>query len=367
MTRVLQPRWGRRLGDFEVGACFAHPWEVTVDEGMLAMVGASFLETMPACVSDEMARAVGLPRRVVPPLWLLNLGLSFSVHDVSEQAVANLGYHDVRFPRACHPGDTLVASSTVLEARPTSDGTRGTVRVRTVLETTAGAVVCVFERTALVPAGRLDERPVVDGRSPLRSFDASSRWPPWVDAIGAHPWPRDRRGGLGGHLDDFRPGDVIVHPLGRTVGDSESTMLTWLARNTHPLHFDAGYCADGGSFTGARVVYGGLVLQWVASLASRELAAQAVWDIGYDDGAHPAPVAAGDTLYAASKVLRVEPVGPVAGDVTVRLVGLKNVRPERLLDRGVDPFVPERDRPRAERIAEKVVEITRTLRVLRRP
>ena len=55
--------------------------------------------------------------------------------------------------------------------------------------------------------------------------------------------------------------------------------LTALVRNSHPLHFDEVYCKDN-SFTKQRVVYGGLVLTWVATLASRDCAASALWEAG---------------------------------------------------------------------------------------
>ena len=41
------------------------------------------------------------------PLLLLNLGLSFSVHDISEQAIAHLAYLEVRFPSPGYRGDTV--------------------------------------------------------------------------------------------------------------------------------------------------------------------------------------------------------------------------------------------------------------------
>ena len=46
-------------------------------------------------------------------IFLLNLGLSFSVHDVSEQAIAHLAYLDVRFPEPCYAGDTVTRPLTV--------------------------------------------------------------------------------------------------------------------------------------------------------------------------------------------------------------------------------------------------------------
>jgi 2-methylfumaryl-CoA hydratase len=85
-------RYGRKLDDFEVGATYAHPWEVTLDGGTLALAQASFLDACPTYSSATTARALGLRDRPVHPLVLLNLGLSFSVHDVSEQAIAHLAY-----------------------------------------------------------------------------------------------------------------------------------------------------------------------------------------------------------------------------------------------------------------------------------
>ncbi|MDB4967971.1 MAG: hypothetical protein JWN44_3660, partial [Myxococcales bacterium] len=144
-----QYRYGRLLGDFEVGATYEHPWEVTVDGGTLALFQASFLDATPIYSSAVMAKASGLEDRPLHPLLCLNLGLSFSVHDVSEQAIAHLAYIDVRFPEAGYVGDTVRARSTVLGVKPASSGDKGVVHVRTILENDKGAVLCVFERKAL--------------------------------------------------------------------------------------------------------------------------------------------------------------------------------------------------------------------------
>src|SRR5689334_7080048 len=151
---AVESRYGRLLSDFEPGATYDHPWEVTVDGGTVALFQASFLDATPIYSSAVMARSCGLADRPLHPLLCLNLGLSFSVHDVSEQAIAHLAYIDVRFPEPAYAGDTLQASSTVLGVKPSADGARGVVHVRTVL-TAEGApaggaapaprVVCHFE------------------------------------------------------------------------------------------------------------------------------------------------------------------------------------------------------------------------------
>jgi acyl dehydratase len=140
--------------------------------------------------------------------------------------------------------------------------------------------------------------------------------------------------------------------------------LTFLFRNSHPLHSDEVYCKGGASFAGKRVVYGGLVFAWTAALASRDTCGNVIWDLGYDNGAHPNGVVAGDTLYAASKVLAKEAHDARTTRVTFRLVGTKNVRAADLAARGADLFTPELGKKIEEKIEEKVFEIDRTVLML---
>jgi len=136
--------------------------------------------------------------------------------------------------------------------------------------------------------------------------------------------------------------------------------LTDLVRNSHPLHFDEVYCKDN-SFTKQRVVYGGLVLSWVATLASRDVCGNALWELGYDAGAHPNGVVGGDTLYAASKVIAVD-----GERVTFRLVGVKNRTSASAFAEYGDALFADELSKKDGKIKEKVVEITRTLHIRRR-
>jgi 2-methylfumaryl-CoA hydratase len=365
VSRVRVIRHGRCLDDFVVGETFTHPWEVTVDDGMRALFDASFQDASPIYASREGAQALGFRDRPLSPLLLFNLGVSFSVHDVSEQAIAHLAYLDVRFPEAVYAGDTLRAWSTVIEARPASDGARGIVRVQTVVANQHDAIACVLGRRVLVPAGHLDERAPP---APAHPGPASARdWPRLPPELRARAAALEGPGGFGGcRWEDFDVGDVLVHEVGRTVGESEHMQLTTLARNSHPLHFDEVYARGGGSFAGTRVVYGGLVLAWVLSLASRDTTGQALWEMGLDEGAHPGAVVAGDTLYAASKVLAKQQHDPGVGEITFRVVGLKNTPARALLEAGQDLFTPEHGKT-SGKVDAKVVEITRRVLVRRRP
>jgi 2-methylfumaryl-CoA hydratase len=259
------------------------------------------------------------------------------------------------------------ASSRVIAVKPVSSGDKGVVHVRTQLVTDTGALVCSFERKALVRSGHAEGRPPDPPHDPVQQVEDPARAPSSLLYAVARddvpPDPRPRRGGFPWLWEDLAVGDVFAHVVGRTVSEAEHMALTTLARNSHPLHVDEGYCKTG-SFARTRVVYGGLVLSWVLALASRDTAGNALWDLGLDDGAHPSGVLAGDTLYAATRVLAKEPRGPRAGSVTLRVVGLKNVPAKPLLDQGADLFTPELGKT-SGKVPEKVVEITRTLLVRR--
>jgi 2-methylfumaryl-CoA hydratase len=362
MSKIMTPMYGRMLGDFEPAATYLHPWEVTVTDGMTTFFSASFQDTIPTFASREFAKSLGFKDRPVHPLMLLNLGLSFSVHDVSEQAIAHLAYLDVLFPEPCYIGDTLTASSKVLSVKQSSSGDRGVVHVRTVVQNQNNAIVCAFERLALIRVGNVYGRPVIPPCAFKQPEAADLPQVPFVLKEGRLRVKRDMR--FPGAYEDLEVGDIYAHFNGHTVGDSEHMQLTTLLRNSHPLHFDEIYCEEK-SFTKKRVVYGGLVLSWALALASRDVAGNAVWEMNLDKGAHPGPVMAGDTIYSASRVESKVEVGPDAGAVTFRVVGFKNLHPSQPLADGIDIFVPELGK-KTGKIAEKVVEITRTLLVRKR-
>ena len=355
--RIIQPKYGRLLDDFQAGDVYHHPWEVTIDDGMLAMFAASFLDPNPLYSSRRFAQELGFRDRVVHPLVMLNLALSFTVHDVSEQAIAHLAYIDLKFPNAAYSGDTLSVHSEILGVRVSeSKPDRGIVHLRTTGVNQDGVVVVTFERKALIPTGKLEGRahPTASAsdlpRNPSPS-NASLCIPVELRSeIKTPRWPGRPRG----LFEDFEVGDVILHSNGHTVGESEHMQLTILTRNSHPLHFDEVYSREH-SFMKTRVVEGGLVFAWVASLASRDTTANALWEIGYDKGRHPNPVLAGDTLYAASKVIEKHDHSEQAGIVRFKLVGVKNERPATLGAAGLDLF--------EGRSGHKVFEIERAVLV----
>src|SRR3954471_4023200 len=237
MAEIIRSKYGRLLGDFEPGKTYEHPWDVTVDDGMIALFQASFLDAMPMFASRTFAKTWGFHDRPLHPLLCLNLALSFSVHDVSEQAIAHLAYLDVRFPEAGYPGDTVTARSTVLGVKPASSGDKGVVHVRTVLTNDKDKILCAFERKALVRAGKLESRPASPwtGARPTPELKTLPHLPP---SLRLDHEPAGTPARFARFFEDFQPGQVFLHEIGKTVGESEHMQLTALVRNSHPLHFD---------------------------------------------------------------------------------------------------------------------------------
>jgi 2-methylfumaryl-CoA hydratase len=365
-SRLIGPVYGRLTEDFEVGAVHHHPWEVTLDDGLLAMFAASFLDPNPLYSSRVFARELGFRDRVVHPLVLLNLAIGYSVHDISEQALAHLAYIDVRFPAASYPGDTLTASSKVLGVRISkSNPNRGIVHVHTLGRNQDGQPVISFQRKALIPAGKLD-RQALSPADPIDTGTARETTQPVPEDAPLGSLPKElsgrilvpeRAGTRPGFFEDFQVGDTILHENGRTIGETEHMQLTMLSRNSHPLHFDEVYSRER-SIAKTRLVCGPLVFAWIVSLASRDTAANALWQTGFDNGSHPNPVFAGDTLFAASRVIAKREQSDSAGTVRFKLVGARNIRPAALLKSGIDLFddTPE----------QKVLEIEREVLLPRR-
>jgi itaconyl-CoA hydratase len=75
-----------------------------------------------------------------------------SVADISQKAVANLGWTDIKLTAPVFVGDTIYAESEVLAKRESvSRPTQGIVTVRTTGSKVDGTVFLTYRRTVLVP------------------------------------------------------------------------------------------------------------------------------------------------------------------------------------------------------------------------
>ena len=127
-----------------------------------------------------------------------------------------------------------------------------------------------------------------------------------------------KQGWTGRFFEDFEPGDVYQHPLGRTISETDNTWFTLLTMNTSQMHFNTEYAAR--SEFGKPLVVSTLTVAIAVGQSVTDLTQNAFANLGWDDIKLPHPVFAGDTLYSESLVLdkRESSSRPHAGIVTVR-------------------------------------------------
>jgi itaconyl-CoA hydratase len=171
-SRVPEPSWaGRYLEDFTVGDVYRHPLGRTVlptDNSWLTLLTQN---TAAVHFDAHFASQSQWGKPLVDSTFTLALVTGQSVHDVSMNVLANLGWDRVRLPNPVFEGDTIYSQSEVLAVRESrSHDDAGIVQVRTVGFNQDGVIVITFERTLLVyrrgrGPQRLSVAPVWDRRS----------------------------------------------------------------------------------------------------------------------------------------------------------------------------------------------------------
>jgi itaconyl-CoA hydratase len=127
----------------------------------------------------------------------------------------------------------------------------------------------------------------------------------------------------GRFFEDFKAGDVYRHAMGRTLTETDNTWFTLLTCNTNEIHFNADYAAH--TEFGRPLMNSCLTLSLVTGLSVEDISQHIVANLGWDKVSLPAPVFAGDTIYAESEVLeaRASKSRPGQGIVRVRTKGYK--------------------------------------------
>jgi itaconyl-CoA hydratase len=150
--RRLVPGWeGRYFDDFRVGDFYRHASGRTITDTDNTWFSLLTSNTHPIHVNADYASRTEFGRPLVVSTLTLAIVTGLSVDDVSRNAVANLGWADVRLTAPVFAGDTLYAESEVLETRPSrSRPGQGVVRVRTRGFNQRDETVITYERTVLV-------------------------------------------------------------------------------------------------------------------------------------------------------------------------------------------------------------------------
>ncbi len=141
---------GHFFEDFKAGHVFKHHWGRTINEGDNSLFTTVTMNFNPIYFNRPYARSMGYRDIVVNHMLVLNVVFGLSVEDLSERAIAHLGYEKLKFLDTVYPGDTLTSQSEVLEKRDTSRPDRGVVKFRTTGFNQDGRKVLEYERPVLV-------------------------------------------------------------------------------------------------------------------------------------------------------------------------------------------------------------------------
>lgn len=142
---------GHVFEDFVPGRRFDHHWGRTLTAADNTLLSTLTLSYNPLYFNEEHARATGHDRTVVNPMLLLLTVVGLSVEDLSESpGGAALGFADIRFHRPVLVGETVTASSTVIDARRSASRPGMGIVTWLTEGSIEGDVVVDYQRTNLV-------------------------------------------------------------------------------------------------------------------------------------------------------------------------------------------------------------------------
>ena len=148
---VKQGWMGRVFEDFQVGDVYEHPLGRTVIAADNIWFTCMTMNTNPIHFDAEYAAKTEFGRPLVNSCFTLALVTGQSVTDLTMNAVANLGWDEVRLPHPLFEGDTVRSKSEVLETRESKSRPNvGIVRVKTTGMNQDGKTVIEFARTFMI-------------------------------------------------------------------------------------------------------------------------------------------------------------------------------------------------------------------------
>ena len=143
--------FGRYYEDFAVGEIYEHRPGRTISETDNTWFTLLTMNTHPLHFDKVYAAKSEFKQPLVNSCLTLSMVVAMSVSDISQKAVANLGWTDIKLTAPVFVGDTIYAESEVLSKRESSSRPgQGLVTVRTVGKKADGTQFLSYERTALV-------------------------------------------------------------------------------------------------------------------------------------------------------------------------------------------------------------------------
>ncbi len=143
--------FGRYFEEFEPGDIYEHRPGRTITETENTWFTLLTMNTHPMHFDAEYAKHSEFGCCIICSPFTVALMVGMSVTDVSQKAIANLGWSDIKLTFPLFAGDTLTAESEVIAKRESrSRPQAGIVTVKTTGFNQDGRAVCDFVRTMLI-------------------------------------------------------------------------------------------------------------------------------------------------------------------------------------------------------------------------
>ena len=144
--------FGRYFEDFTVGDVYEHRPGRTISEADNVWFTLLTMNKHPLHFDQAYAAKSEFKQPLVNSCLTLSMVVGMSVSDVSQKAIGNLGWNDIKLTAPVFVGDTIYAESEVISKRESASRPgQGIVTVRTLGTKADGTRFMSFERTVLVP------------------------------------------------------------------------------------------------------------------------------------------------------------------------------------------------------------------------
>ena len=144
-------RGGRYFEDFKVGDIYEHRPGRTLTLTDNIWFTTLTMNTRPLHFDVEYAKHTEFKKPLIVSTLTLSIITGMSVSDISQKAIANLGWTDIKMSHPVFVGDTIYAESKVLDKRPSkSRPGQGIVTVETIGKNQKSDIICSYKRTILV-------------------------------------------------------------------------------------------------------------------------------------------------------------------------------------------------------------------------
>ena len=144
--------FGRYYEDFQIGDVYEHRPGRTITQSDNTWFTLLTMNQHPIHFDEEFGKGTEFGKTLVNSPFTIALMVGMSVSDVSQKAIANLGWTYIVLPHPLFVGDTLYAESEVMEKRESkSRPVDGIVTVKTTGKNQDGVTVASYLRSALIP------------------------------------------------------------------------------------------------------------------------------------------------------------------------------------------------------------------------